>query len=80
MSLVLFAVFPREYTHLYIGITLILVSFFNAFQEYYQKFKSEELLKGLMVRFKLNWGYFYFFYRNWFLIMRMLDETVKSNK
>jgi len=54
MSLILFAVFPHEYTHLYIGITLILVSFFNAFQEFYQKFKSEELLKGLMVNIKLN--------------------------
>lgn len=50
MSLCLFIVFPEEFNHLYVGITLILVAFFNAFLEFYQKYKSEELLKGFMVR------------------------------
>ncbi len=49
MSLSLYAVYPTEYSLLYVGIVLILVAFFNAFLEFYQKYKSEELLKGFMV-------------------------------
>jgi sodium/potassium-transporting ATPase subunit alpha len=48
MSLILYAVFPKELTHAYVGVTLILVSVFNAFQEFYQTSKSKQLLKGLM--------------------------------
>lgn len=33
------------------GLVLIAVAFFNAFLEFYQKYKSEELLKGFMVLF-----------------------------
>ena len=50
MSLCLYSVYSEEFTHLYVGITLILVAFFNALLEFYQKYKSEELLKGFMVR------------------------------
>lgn len=49
LSLILFIIYSDKYSHLYVGITLILVSFFNAFLEFYQKYKSEELLKGFMV-------------------------------
>jgi magnesium-transporting ATPase (P-type) len=52
MSLILYAVFPKELTHAYVGVTLILVSVFNAFQEFYQTSKSKQLLKGLMVNVK----------------------------
>lgn len=56
LSLILYTVYPTEFTHLYVGITLILVSFFNAFLEFYQKYKSEELLKGFMVKNALKKG------------------------
>lgn len=46
----LFIVYPTVYVHLYVGIVLILVAFVNAFLEFYQKYKSEELLKGFQVR------------------------------
>lgn len=49
MSITLFIIYPSQFSSLYVGIVLILVSFFNAFQEFYQKYKSEELLKGFMV-------------------------------
>ena len=49
LSIVLFIIYSSEFSHLYVGITLILVAFFNAFLEFYQKYKSEELLKGFMV-------------------------------
>ena len=54
MSLALFAVYPTEFSLMYVGIVLILVAFFNAFLEFYQKYKSEELLKGFLV--KMNVG------------------------
>lgn len=49
MSLSLYAVYPKEFALLYVGIVLILMALFNAILEFYQKYKSEELLKGFMV-------------------------------
>ncbi len=59
MSLSLFIVYPSEWSLMYVGIVLILVSFFNAFLEFYQKYKSEELLKGFMVQ-RERWVFFMF--------------------
>ena len=50
LSITLFIIYSSEFSNLYVGITLILVAFFNAFLEFYQKYKSEELLKGFMVK------------------------------
>ena len=55
MSLVLFIIYSEEFSHLYVGLILILASFFNAFLEFFQKYKSEELLKGFMVK-NLNYS------------------------
>lgn len=55
LSLGLFAVYSTDFTLMYVGIVLIAVAFFNAFLEFYQKFKSEELLKGFMVIMEQKW-------------------------
>jgi sodium/potassium-transporting ATPase subunit alpha len=49
ISLAIYPVFPDDFVHLYVGIVLIAIAFINGFLEYYQKYKSEELLKGFMV-------------------------------
>lgn len=49
LSLSLFAVYYTDFTHLYVGLVLIAVAFLNAFLEFYQKYKSEELLKSFLV-------------------------------
>ena len=54
LSLIVFIIYPSDFTQLYVGITLVLVAFLNAFLEFYQKYKSEELLKGFMVQFISN--------------------------
>lgn len=46
MSLVVFILKPTDFPPLYVGIIFILVAFFNAFLEFYQEVKSQQILEG----------------------------------
>ena len=48
LSLGIYPVFHADFVHLYVGVTLVAVALVNGFLEYYQKFRSEELLKGFL--------------------------------